>query len=145
MVSVRIALVEAFMVSTTRDRGNEVRTAPPPKRSGRIAASRRRRRMSETVEQVPAAVQTRDGKWLCIDAPDEAAALVLVQGMAGFHAEIAPGSGVRCEVWVELEHDRDRRLADALRVVESWLVRAKVSVAPVRLDGRSYLLEGQAA
>jgi hypothetical protein len=102
--------------------------------------------MSETVEQVPSApAAARDGGWLCVDAPNEATALLLVQAMNTFHAELAPGSGVRCEVWIELDHSRDRRLADALRTVGEWLVDAKVPVAPVRLDGRCYLVEGQAA
>ena len=100
--------------------------------------------MSETVEQIPTA-EPRKGHWLCVDAPSEDAALALVQGMVGFHAELAPGSGTRCEVWIELDHGRDWRLADALRGVEQWLVKAKVAVAPVRLDGRCYMLEGQAA
>ena len=101
--------------------------------------------MSETVEQVPADAGARNGPWLCVDAPSEEAALALVDGMVGFHAELAPGGGMRCEVWIELDHGRGRRLAEALRSVEQWLVKANVAVAPVRLDGRCFMLEGQAA
>jgi hypothetical protein len=83
--------------------------------------------------------------WLCVDAPDEEAALQLVDSVPGFHAELAPGVGTRCEVRIDLRGAGDGRLVTALGRIEHWLDEAGVRTAQVRLDGHRYLLEGRAA
>jgi hypothetical protein len=78
---------------------------------------------------------------LRVEAPDERAALALVDALRGQHAEIHPGGGeAECEVVVELDGNPERAIVDALNAVDRWLVQLGVRETTVSLDGHSYTL-----
>ena len=74
-------------------------------------------------------------------APDERAALVLVDELRGQHADIGPsGSNGGCEIVVELDGNPERAVVRALNAVDRWLASTGVGETMVSLDGRAYTL-----
>lgn len=78
---------------------------------------------------------------LLVEVPDADSALSLVDELGDLHAEIVPVDDGRCEVQVELERDRERRLLAALAAVERWLAGSAIEEARVKLGERSYTIE----
>lgn len=77
---------------------------------------------------------------LRVEAPDEGAALALVDSLHGQHAEIAPSSRGGCEIVVDLDGSPERAVVNALNAIDRWLAAAGLAGTRVTLDGRTYML-----
>ena len=77
---------------------------------------------------------------LRVEAPDEGAALALVDSLHGQHAEIAPSPRGGCEIVVDLDGSPERAVVEMLHAIDGWLVAAGLAGTRVTLDGRTYTL-----
>jgi hypothetical protein len=75
-----------------------------------------------------------------VEAPDEGAAIALVDSLHGQHAEIAPSPRGGCEIVVDLDGSPERAVVEMLHAIDGWLVAAGLAGTRVTLDGRTYTL-----
>ena len=80
---------------------------------------------------------------LNVEAPSAALALLLVEHLDGFHAEVVPSADERFQVRVDLDGraGADRVLLESLERVEHWLESSGLDLVEVQLNGRSYGFE----
>jgi hypothetical protein len=77
---------------------------------------------------------------LRVEAPDEGAAIALVDSLHGQHVEIAPSPRGGCEIVVDLDGSPERAVVEMLHAIDGWLVAAGLAGTRVTLDGRTYTL-----
>ena len=75
-----------------------------------------------------------------IELQSPAAAESLSRALSRFHAEVVPLDG-HAEVRLELVvGNPERRIVEALGLIDAWLARSGTSSVRVHLDGHSYTL-----